>query len=479
MWWRSHVECQVAKALPMTWAIFSRFFMEKYIPRTFKDRRRYEFQNIDQKKMFIASYEDKFRALYSPTLDSNTGYTCGEVGHIKKYCSRKSRAWYDQGYRSLVVSGKGGYGRSYHSRERGGQCNGAHQYDRGSGQVRTTGAQPDRGNSQTSDRAHCYAFPRIIEASNMIITYGRLRCNSGYNLDFTKFCYISCNAKNVSLAKPGIDPLVWEGDYIPSLVRIISFLLPKRLVSKGCSTFLAHLKDDTSKVPLIEFVSIVREFVDVFLANLPCMPPDRDIDFYIELNSRTRTISTPPYRMVPTKLRELKVHLQELLDKGFIIPSASPWGDPVLFVKKKDGKTLYAKFSKCEFWLDSVSLLGHIVSKYGVIVDPMKIEVVKSWGSSYIASQLTNLTKKNVPFVCLDECEESFVKLKTLFTTTPILALSVEGEAKEAMIDKEWVLRIKGRVHVPHIDDLTQSILVEAHSLRRTINPRAPRRPAS
>ena len=115
-------------------------------------------------------------------------------------------------------------------------------------------------------------------------------------------------------------------------------------------------------------------------------------------------------------------------------------------------KSLYAKFSKCEFWLDSVSFLGNVVSKDGVIVDPSKIEAVKSWvrptnvtevrsfvglasyyhrfvkGFSSVASQLTNLTNQNVRFVWSDECEENFHNLKTLLTTAPILTLPVEGK---------------------------------------------------
>ncbi|WMV55006.1 hypothetical protein MTR67_048391 [Solanum verrucosum] len=67
------------------------------------------------------------------------------------------------------------------------------------------------------------------------------------------------------------------------------------------------------------------------------MPPDRDIHFCIDLKPGTRPISIPPYRMAPAELRELKVQIKELLDKGFIRPSASPWGALVLFVKKNDG----------------------------------------------------------------------------------------------------------------------------------------------
>jgi hypothetical protein len=240
------------------------------------------------------------------------------------------------------------------------------------------------------------------------------------------------------------------------------------------------------------------------------MPPDRDVEFVIELQPGTAPISKRPYRMPPRELAELKTQLQELLDKGYIHPSSSPWGCPAIFVKKKDGslrlcvdyrplnavtiknkyplpridvlfdqlagakvfskidlrsgyhqikirpcdipKTafstryglyeylvmsfgltnapayfmylmnsvfmkeldkfvvvfiydiliyskneeehaehlrivlqrlrdhkLYAKFSKCEFWLDSVKFLGHTISKDGISVDPSKVQEVMDW----------------------------------------------------------------------------------------------------
>ena len=102
------------------------------------------------------------------------------------------------------------------------------------------------------------------------------------------FAIFDCNGKTVTLAKRGTDPLVWEGDYISTIVRIIFFLRSKRMVSKGCLSFLAHLRDNTSKVPSIESVLIVNEFLDVFLTNLPGIPPDRDINFCIDLELGTR-----------------------------------------------------------------------------------------------------------------------------------------------------------------------------------------------
>ena len=82
---------------------------------------------------------------------------------------------------------------------------------------------------------------------------------------------------------------------------------------------------------------VVCEYPKVFPDELPRMPPDRDIEFMIDLVPRTGQIAKRPYRMAVDELAELKKQLQELTDKGFIRPSASPWGSPVLFVKKKDG----------------------------------------------------------------------------------------------------------------------------------------------
>jgi hypothetical protein len=87
----------------------------------------------------------------------------------------------------------------------------------------------------------------------------------------------------------------------------------------------------------LEDIRVVCEYPDVFPDDLPGMPLDRDVEFVIELQPGTAPISKRPYRMPPKELAELKVQLQELLDKGYIHLSSSPWGSPALFVKKKDG----------------------------------------------------------------------------------------------------------------------------------------------
>ena len=109
------------------------------------------------------------------------------------------------------------------------------------------------------------------------------------------------------------------------------------LLQKGCKGYLAHVVDTRSSEVRLEDVPVVRDFLDVFLDDLPGLPPEREIDFPIDLVPSTAPISFPPYRMALAELKELKVQLQELVDGGFIRPSLSPWGAPVLFVKKKDG----------------------------------------------------------------------------------------------------------------------------------------------
>jgi hypothetical protein len=103
-------------------------------------------------------------------------------------------------------------------------------------------------------------------------------------------------------------------------------------VQKQPTALVNQLDDDASKEN-----PVIDEFPDVFPDNLSGMPPDRDIEFLIELLPRTAPIAKRPYRMGVDELEELKKQIKELQDKGFIRPSLSLWGAPVIFVNKKDG----------------------------------------------------------------------------------------------------------------------------------------------
>ncbi|GJR58429.1 putative reverse transcriptase domain-containing protein [Tanacetum coccineum] len=102
----------------------------------------------------------------------------------------------------------------------------------------------------------------------------------------------------------------------------------------GITKALKSAKEDE---PKLNDISVVREFEDVFPEDLSGLPPQRQVEFRIDLVPGATPIAKSPYRLAPSEMQELSEQLQELQDKGFIRPSHSPWGAPVLFVKKKDG----------------------------------------------------------------------------------------------------------------------------------------------
>ena len=119
--------------------------------------------------------------------------------------------------------------------------------------------------------------------------------------------------------------------------RFISYFKARRMISKGYIYHLVRVRDTEAEPPTLHAVPVVNEFSDVFPEDLPGLPPEREVEFGIDVIPGTQPISIPPYRMAPAELRELKEQLKDLLEKGFIRPSISPWGAPVLFVRKKDG----------------------------------------------------------------------------------------------------------------------------------------------
>ncbi|XP_070008235.1 uncharacterized protein [Nicotiana sylvestris] len=94
---------------------------------------------------------------------------------------------------------------------------------------------------------------------------------------------LDCHAKTVTLAMPGLPRLEWKGSTVDTSSRVISFLKARHMVEKGCLAYLAYVRDTTAETPTIDSVPVVREFSDVFPSDLPNIPPDRDIDFCIDL----------------------------------------------------------------------------------------------------------------------------------------------------------------------------------------------------
>ncbi|GJV83324.1 putative reverse transcriptase domain-containing protein [Tanacetum coccineum] len=211
-----------------------------------------------------------------------------------------------------------------------------------------------------------------------------------------------------------------------SRLTIISCSKAQEYMAKGCQIFLAQIsakkEEDKSEGKQLKDVPIIRDFPEVFPEDLSGLPPARPVEFQIDLIPGAAPVAQAPYRLSPSEMKELSEQLQELSDKGFIRPSSSPWGAPVLFVKKKDRdrrfilslqgssnirqidlrsgyhqlrvreqdipKTAfqtrygYYEFQVMPFGLTNapaVQFLGHVIDSRGIHVDPAKIESIKDW----------------------------------------------------------------------------------------------------
>ncbi|KAG8485970.1 hypothetical protein CXB51_019321 [Gossypium anomalum] len=148
---------------------------------------------------------------------------------------------------------------------------------------------------------------------------------------------INCKEKVIELKCENGETLRVESDKSKVLPSVISSMSAQRYLRKGYEAYLAYVINTKEVEKKVESVPVVCEFADVFPEELPGLPPVREVEFGIDLIPGTAPISIAPYRMAPVELKELKSQLQELTHKGFVRPSFSPWGAPVLFVKKKDG----------------------------------------------------------------------------------------------------------------------------------------------
>ncbi|GJY21672.1 putative nucleotidyltransferase, ribonuclease H [Tanacetum coccineum] len=201
----------------------------------------------------------------------------------------------------------------------------------------------------------------------------------------------------------GMDWLDRKGEF-----KLCSMMKARKYLSHGCQAFMAHVVDTSSEKKSVKEVLVVNEFLDVFPEDLSGIPPERQ---------------------------------QEGITKATI---REVFGNDT---KNKEKERLYAKFSKCEFWLQEIQFLGHVINSEGIKVDPAKIEAMMNWQTpkdvgeiqsflglagyyrrfiqdfSKIASSLTKLTKKNTPFVWGEEQEEAFVTLRRRLCETLILVL--------------------------------------------------------
>nr|GEZ81412.1 hypothetical protein [Tanacetum cinerariifolium] len=432
-------------------------------------------------------------------------YECGRPGHFKKDCPK------------LRNQNRGNQTRNKTGNKTGGNEVTTKAYAIGGG-----GTNPD-SNVVTGLLGH----PFIIDL--MPIELGSFDVIIGMDWLAKYHALIVCDEKVVRIPY-GDEMLIIRGNNCDggSKLIIISCTKTQKYIKKGC-----------------------QEFLEVFPEDLPGLPPARQVEFQIDLVPGAAPVARALYRLAPIEMQELSTQLQELSDKGFIRPSSSPWGAPVLFVKKKNGsfrmcidyrelnkltvknryllsriddlfyqlqgsqvyskidmrsgyhqlrvgeedisktafrtryghyefqvmpfgltnapavfmdlmnlvckpyldrymivfrddiliysknrkeheghlklilkllkeEELYAKFSKCEFWLSKVQFLGHVIDSEGIHVDPAKIESIKDWESPKTPTKICQYLG--------EKAEAAFQLLRQKLCSAPILALPEGSE---------------------------------------------------
>jgi hypothetical protein len=147
---------------------------------------------------------------------------------------------------------------------------------------------------------------------------------------------VDCFSKRVLCVDDEGRPVEIQGIQRKVSLRFISTMKVKKFLRKGCRLYVVEAVNER-KGPFLDQYPLLSEFKDVFPNELLGLPPERELDFTIELKPGEKQISKTPYWMTVLELCEFQMQLKELLDLGLIRPSVSPWGAPVIFVKKKDG----------------------------------------------------------------------------------------------------------------------------------------------
>ena len=130
---------------------------------------------------------------------------------------------------------------------------------------------------------------------------------------------LDCYKKEVKLHRPGKLEVKFRGICRELSSNMISAMTAQRMLRKGCQGYLAYVVETGKEGTLVDEIPAVKEFLDVFPDDIVGLPPEREVEFTIDLIPGTEPISIPPYRMAPAELRELKAQLEELLSKALVV----------------------------------------------------------------------------------------------------------------------------------------------------------------
>ncbi|XP_050943670.1 uncharacterized protein LOC127150301 [Cucumis melo] len=342
---------------------FRGIFEEKYYPTTYCEAKRDEFLELKQGSLSVAEYERKYTKLsrYAEMIVASESDRCRRFERGLRFEIRCQDFKRRLGGKPLRQKSSGSAYQRQSQRAFSQSANSV---------ARSRTSQQDRGQVKilllvNPGEPHVGKSMHVGGSSSLRVT--GVGCNSGNNFLFTHYTKMNYHRKEVTFRKPGLTEVVFRGERKIIPTSLISALKVEKLLRKGCTVFLAHVVEVQEEKLKPEDVLVVNEYLDVFPTDLSGLPPDREVEFTIELLLGTTPISQAPYRMAPSKLKELKftqwtkkAHEEHLR----------------IVLQTLRDKQLYAKFSKCEFWLNQVVFFGHVVSAGGVSVDPQKVEDV-------------------------------------------------------------------------------------------------------
>ncbi|XP_052886938.1 uncharacterized protein LOC128295416 [Gossypium arboreum] len=283
--------------------------------------------------------------------------------------------------------------------------------------------------------------------------------------------------QRVTLVTESRKEVIMVGEHQNYLSNIISALVVEKMVRKGCEMFFTYVQDASFIDLVVEGIRTMRQFPDVFPDKLPGLPPEREVEFGIELLAGTASMSIAPYRMAPKELKELKVQLQELLDKVFMDlmnPVFQPFLDQFVMVFIDD----ILIYSKTEIEHDKHLRVVLQILLEGIHVDPRKVEAILDWKQPKNVSEIQSFLglagyyrrKANVVADALSR--KAIFDLRAMFARLSLFDDRVEdGLTKDFGINSDGILCFKERYCVLNDQNLRQSILQEAHNNPYVMHP--------
>ncbi|GKC15560.1 putative reverse transcriptase domain-containing protein [Tanacetum coccineum] len=466
-WWNSHVRTvghDIAYA--MTWTNLKKKMIDKYCPRGEIKKIEVEMMFLEEPneiKMYVAGLPAMIHGSQPPKRQNVAWAYTAESGEKKPYGGSKP------------VCSKCNY---HHDRQCAPKCHKPLKEGLPKVKEQKSGTRAENGNAVV--RAYAVGTARTNPNANVVT--GTFLLNNHYAL------ILSDTGADRSFVSTAFSSLI---DIIPITldygvdVELVNEIFVERMSSLFGTCYVTMKKaEDKSKEKRLEDVPIIRDFPEVFPEDFSGIPPARQVEFQIDLIPDAALVARAPYRLAPSEMKELSDQLKELFDKGFIRPSSSPRGAPVLFVKKKDGSfqmcidyqelnkmtvknrcpllriddlfdqlqgsSVYLKvdLSKQEHE-ENLKLILELLKKEELYAKfyPAKIESIKDWASpktpteirkflglagyyrrfiegfSKIAKSMTKLTQKKVKIVWGDKEEAAFQLIKQKLCSAPILAL--------------------------------------------------------